>query len=87
MYYVYVLVEETEREVYVGFTSDLRRRVEEHQSGHGAEYTKNGTWRLAYYEAFFSECDARTREKKLKHDGRSRYQLYARMEKSLCGQK
>ena len=48
MYYVYVLVEETDREVYVGFTSDLPRRVEEHQSGHGAKYTKNGTWRLAY---------------------------------------
>jgi len=87
VFYVYVLVDETDREVYVGFTTDLRRRVEEHRSGRGAKYTQSGDWRLAYYEAFFSEADARTREKKLKHDGRARYQLYARIKNSFAGQK
>ena len=87
MYYVYVLAEELDRRVYVGFTSDLRRRVKQHEHGSGAKHTKCGAWRLAYYEAFFSESDARTREKRLKHDGRARYQLYARIQKSLAGQK
>ena len=87
MYYVYVLVEDADREVYVGFTSDLRRRIEEHERGMGAKRTKRGAWRLAYYEAFLSEADARTRERRLKHDGRARYQLYARLQNSLAGQK
>ena len=87
MYYVYVLVEGATREVYIGFTLDLKRRVEEHRRGSGAKYTKSGVWCLAYYEAFLSESDARSRERRLKHDGRARYQLYTRIGNSLAGQK
>ena len=84
MFYVYVIVEEVRRDVYIGFSNDLKKRIQKHNSGSGAKYTKAGKWRLAYYEAFSNESDARTRERRLKHDGRAKYQLYARIEKSLA---
>ena len=87
MYYVYVLVEKASKERYIGFSSDLKNRIHQHTSGWGAKTTKRGTWNLVYYEAFVSESDARTRERRLKHDGRARYQLCARIQDSLAGQK
>ena len=87
MYYVYVIVEDTRQEKYVGFSTNLKARLNQHNSGTGAKYTKCGKWRLVYYEAFADEGDARTRERRLKHDGRARYQLYVRIKKSLTDQK
>jgi len=33
MFYVYVLESKKEKELYIGFTTDLRRRIAEHNSG------------------------------------------------------
>jgi len=74
MYYVYVIVSDNRRP-YVGFTTDLRRRFQEHNEGRNTS-TRGRQWKLAYYEAFRSESDARRRESKLKQDGRSRRFLY-----------
>ena len=87
MFYVYVIQETTTEKTYVGFSSNLKQRLEEHNSSRGGRSTKGGQWRLIYYEAFASSADARLREKRLKQDGRARYQLYARLENSFAGQK
>ena len=87
MYYVYVIVEKQTAKRYIGYTNDLKRRIEEHNSGQGSRYTCGGEWLLAYYEAFLSGKDARTRERKLKDEGRARYQLFRRIGDSLAGQK
>jgi putative endonuclease len=88
MYYVYVLVQESSGNRYIGFSSDLRKRLEQHNRGRGSTYTKRGDkWQLVYYEAFVSKEDAMLRERKLKHDGRAKYQLFRRIERSLAGQK
>ena len=82
MYYLYLLVSER-GERYIGFTEDLRRRVEEHNRS-GSKYTKGRKWKLVYYEAYASREDAVRREKRLKHDGRSRYGLMSRVEGSIA---
>ena len=81
MYYVYVLREEKGK-LYIGYSSNLRRRIEEHGAGK-VRYTRGGKWELVYYEAYKSSKDARKREKKLKLDGRSKYHLKKRIENSL----
>ena len=81
MHYVYVIVSDNKRP-YIGYSSDLRRRLEEHNTGKNAS-TRGSQWKLVYYEAFCSEEDARMREKKLKQDGRSRRFLYERIQKSF----
>ena len=58
---------------YVGSTNDLTRRVEEHQSGIGANYTKRRLpVRLVYYELFTSLEDAFMREKQVQNWSRSK---------------
>jgi putative endonuclease len=66
MYYVYVLYSEKDAGLYIGFTTDLRRRVEEHQAGLSRSTAYRGPFILAYYEAYFRREDAEGRERFLK---------------------
>ena len=83
MFYVYVLAEESTGKTYIGYSSNLQKRVAQHQAGSGAKYTRTGKWRLAYYEAYASKHDAMTRERKLKHYGQSRTHLFRRIRDSI----
>ena len=83
MHCVYVLVSESdEPECYVGVTSGLRRRFEQHNSGKNTS-TRGRNWRLAYYEAYRSRRAAEKRERLLKHNGRSGQLLMRRVLESL----
>lgn len=74
MYYVYVLKNRVEGQIYIGYTEDLRRRLQQH---------KNKNPELIYYEAYKSRSDARKREKNLKYHGQSKRKLKERLVESL----
>ena len=76
MYYVYILKYPTEDRIYIGFTADLRGGIRRHGSEHSG-------WRLAYYEAYASERDARARERRLKQYGNVQQLLKKRIMDSL----
>ena len=78
MYYVYVLEDKNDFSRYIGYTSDLRRRLEQHNRPHQG-YTNGSEWTLVYYEAFREEKLARQRERRLKQDGRAKRQLFDRI--------
>ena len=83
MFYVYVLQDIGKREeFYIGYASDLRKRLQEHNDGKSAS-TKGGHWRIVYHEAYLTEKTARRREYKLKHSGSSRALLMKRISQSL----
>ena len=83
MNYVYVLVsDDDEPESYIGVTSDLRHRFNQHNQGLNAS-TRGRKWRLAYYEAYLSRRSAEKRERLLKLNGRSRRFLMQRVWSSL----
>lgn len=64
MYYVYCLHSQKNSKFYIGYTADLRKRVKDHNDGIGGDFTsKNGPWKLVYYEAFFDKTDAGKAEK------------------------
>jgi predicted GIY-YIG superfamily endonuclease len=81
MYYVYVIRNESSK-LYYGRTSNLRKRFFQHNSGKSFS-TKGHQWKLVYYEAYYSEEDARNREKQLKQYGQALGQLKRRIKKSL----
>jgi len=63
---VYILTSATGRALYIGVSSDLPRRLQEHRLGrvtHTARYRIN---RLIYVEHFETAPDAIAREKQLK---------------------
>jgi putative endonuclease len=84
MHYVYVLISGGEEpESYIGMTSDLRTRFEQHNAGRNTS-TRGRVWRLAYYEAYLTRNAAEKRERLLKLNGRSRQLLMQRVWKSLA---
>lgn len=66
MYYVYILFSEKDKQLYTGFTPDLKQRVEKHNNGYVAATKHRLPIKLIYYEAYISEQDARKREIYLK---------------------
>ncbi len=73
MYYVYVLRSEKDSNLYTGFTSDLKRRFQEHNSGEVASTKHRTPLQLIYYEASRNRSDALRREKYLKTSYGKRY--------------
>jgi putative endonuclease len=71
MYYVYILLSLKDNNFYVGFSSDLQRRLAEHKNGK-VKSTKNRLpFKLLCYEAYVFKQEAEKREKYLKSsDGR-----------------
>jgi len=83
MHYVYVLKSEKIGELYIGQTSDLKRRFKEHNAGKNIS-TKNKTpFKLVYYEAYKSESDAKYRERQLKRHSQAYVALKKRMKNSI----
>ncbi len=83
MFYVYILKSKKDSKLYIGYTNNLKRRIEEHNSG-GNESTKlRRPFELIYYEAYKSEDDAKHREDMLKLFGRALGGLKRRIKSSL----
>lgn len=83
MYYMYVLQSLKDRKLYFGFTSDLRKRFLEHNSGLVPATKTRIPLSLVYYEAFLSKNDALSREHQMKHFGKAWNQLKKRLENSM----
>jgi len=72
-FYVYVLRSKKDQVWYTGFTDDLRKRFNQHNSNIST-WTKNRRpFELIYYEASKDITDARSREKYLKSGMGKRY--------------
>ena len=53
---------------YVGYTNNLKNRIEKHNSNKGAKSTKGYKWLLIYSKKFKSKSEAMSFEYKLKKD-------------------
>lgn len=68
--YVYI-VECKDGTFYTGWTTNLQQRVEAHNQGKGAKYTKGrGPVKLVYWEEFPTKKEALSREYAIKQLGR-----------------
>lgn len=79
MFYIYVLFSELDKQLYTGFTDNLKSRFEAHTNGYVRATKNRRPLKLIYYEAYLKESDARRREKFLK-GGNGRSQLKAQLE-------
>lgn len=83
MHYVYLLKSKKSSWIYVGYTADLNRRLQEHRNGKTRTTSRLGPMVLVYYEAYLSSKDAIEREKQLKHYGAALGHLKCRIKNSL----
>jgi putative endonuclease len=63
---------------YVGWTSDLPRRLAQHNAGTGARSTRGRSWVVLHTETFATRQEAMSREWYLKRDRAFRRELVAR---------
>lgn len=78
--YVYVLQSvRFARQLYIGYTSDLRKRLTQHNDGKSRFSTRFKPCRLVYDEAFLNPETARAREMSLKHNGNPMRELKKRI--------
>ena len=78
MYYIYILHGENSK-IYVGYSSDLKRRLREHLQRKVYTTCRLINPKLIYYEAYNSEEKAKDRERKLKKYGSSYHGLLKRI--------
>ena len=70
---MYVLQSESDSGFYIGFSTDLKRRLSEHTRGASSATKSRGPWKLIYYEAYMEREDAEGREKFLKSGAGRRF--------------
>jgi putative endonuclease len=82
MHYVYVLLSKKDRQLYIGYTTDLKRRILKHQKGFVHTTKHRLPIILIYYEAYAFQSDAKRREKFLK-GGKGRQELKIQLQDVL----
>lgn len=65
-HYLYIIHSQKDGKFYTGITSDLRKRIKEHNSGKNISTSYRRPLKLIYYEAYLLKEDAEAREKYLK---------------------
>jgi len=63
------------KKTYVGYTNNLNKRLNMHNSNKGAKSTKGYKWLLIYSKKFKSKNDAMSFEYKLKHNRAKRKKI------------
>ena len=66
MFYVYVLRSEKDNKLYIGFTTDLRERLKDHNYGENTSTKFRRPFKLIFYEAYLNKIDAQRRERYFK---------------------
>ena len=72
-YYVYVLQSEKDHKFYIGLASDIKKRLEEHNSGKVSTTRNRRPLKLVYWEGCLNQQDAANRERYLKTTWGKRY--------------
>jgi putative endonuclease len=66
MFYVYVLHSLEDHVLYIGFSTNLKKRIGEREHGASFATKYRVPWKLIYYEAYINRHDAEGRERYLK---------------------
>ncbi len=69
-YFTYLLItKKNEKYIsYVGYTKNIKKRLELHNLGKGAKFTKGRDWKLIYLKKYSSKVIAMKEEYKLKRN-------------------
>ena len=76
-YYVYMLLTKRAGKFisYVGYTNNLKKRVNMHNTSKGAKFTKGSNWNVIYKKKFISKINALKYEILLKRDRKLRNKI------------
>ena len=77
MYFVYLLVAKNKNRTisYVGYTNNIKKRINLHNKSKGAKFTRGKKWKLAYYKKYDNKNLAMKEEYKLKKNYKLRNKI------------
>ena len=69
-FFVYLIVSKVKNKTisYVGYTNNLKKRLNLHNSSKGAKFTRGRKWKLIYYKRYKYKINAMKNEYKLKNN-------------------
>jgi putative endonuclease len=73
MFYIYIIYSAKLDRYYVGYTSDVVIRLEQHNTGKSSFTSKASDWKLVYQEQFTSREEAHRRELNIKKKKSRKY--------------
>ena len=73
-YFVYVISANTNSKLvtYVGYTNNLKKRLNLHNKGKGAKFTRGRRWKIIYSEKYDTKSEAKSREYYIKKNRKFR---------------
>ena len=73
-YFVYVISATTNLKLvtYVGYTNNLKKRLNLHNKGKGAKFTRGRRWKVIYSEKYATKSEAKSREYYIKKNRKFR---------------
>ena len=76
-YFVYLIVSKSnyKKISYVGYTNNINKRLNLHNNGKGAKFTKGRKWKLVYLKKYISKKKAMSEEYKLKKNYKLRKKI------------
>ena len=76
-YFVYLLITKSNNKLisYVGYTNNLKKRLQLHNTSKGAKFTKGRKWTLIYKKCYKTKSLAMKNEFILKKDKKKREEL------------
>ncbi|MEK6951936.1 MAG: GIY-YIG nuclease family protein [Nanoarchaeota archaeon] len=79
MYYVYVLKSVKNGDFYIGYSSNIKKRVKQHNSRKVKSTKTNTPWKLVYYEPYSDKIGAIRRERSLKMNHKAKQDLLSQI--------
>ena len=86
IYYVYLILSNNKNQnsiSYVGYTTNLYKRLRLHNQSKGAKFTRGRQWRMIYFEKYDNKSSALKAEYKLKKN----YLLRRKLKKKFLNEK
>ena len=73
-YFVYVISSDrnSKSTTYVGYTNNLKKRLNLHNKGKGAKFTRGRRWKIIYTEKYATKSEAISREYYIKKNRKFR---------------
>jgi putative endonuclease len=83
MFFVYIIYSELADCYYKGFSTNVERRLQEHNEGQSRFTSCQSDWKLIHLESFASKSNALIREKRLKKYSKSQIEELSKTKKNL----
>ena len=76
-YFVYMIITKHKGKwiSYVGYTNNIAKRLDLHNTSKGAKFTKGKFWKIIYFEKYSNKVDAMKNEYKLKKNYKLRSKI------------